>query len=87
MLDWLNPYEINTLQFGYEPNYGFMAKLARVDDGIKYVVGHETASSNTAGGRLFTKLLTSTKTQDMYYSEFNVTFDVVGTPCARSIFP
>lgn len=87
LLDWLNPYEINTLQFGYEPNYGFMAKLAKVDDGIKYVVGREMASSNTEGGRIFTKLPASTKTQDMYYSEFNITFDVVGTPCARSIYP
>ena len=41
LINWLNPYEINTLAFGFEPNYYYQVKLASVEDGIRYIIGKE----------------------------------------------
>ena len=41
MIYWLHPYEINTLTFGFEPNYFYQVKLASIDNGIRYIVGYE----------------------------------------------
>ena len=41
MVYWLHPYEINTLTFGFEPNYFYQVKLASMDNGIRYIVGYE----------------------------------------------
>lgn len=45
LINWLNPYEINTLTFGFEPDYFYQVKLASVEDGIRYVVGKETVTN------------------------------------------
>ena len=41
LIYWLNPYEVNTLTFRFEPEYYYQVKLASIEDGIRYVVGHE----------------------------------------------
>lgn len=41
LIYWLNPYEINTLEFDFEPNYYYQAKLSSVENGIRYVIGKE----------------------------------------------
>lgn len=41
LIYWLNPYEINTLTFGFEPDYFYQVKLASVSEGTRYVVGRE----------------------------------------------
>ena len=41
LIYWLHPYEINTLTFGFEPNYYYQVKLASVDNGTRYIVGSE----------------------------------------------
>lgn len=41
MIYWLHPYEINTLTFGFEPNYYYQVKLSAIDNGTRYIVGYE----------------------------------------------
>ena len=41
MIDWLNPYEINTLTFGFEPNYYYLVKVASIGDATRYPVGYD----------------------------------------------
>lgn len=41
LIHWLHPYEINTLEFGFEPNYHYQVKLASVEDGTRTIVGQE----------------------------------------------
>ena len=38
---WLHPYVIDTLTFGFEPNYYYQVKLASIDNGNRYIVGYE----------------------------------------------
>ena len=40
-LNWLHPYEVADLQFGYDKDYAYFCKLAKIDDANKYVVGHQ----------------------------------------------
>lgn len=40
-LNWLHPYEVADLQFGYDKDYAYFCKLAKIDDASKYVVGHQ----------------------------------------------
>lgn len=67
LIYWLNPYEINTLSFGFEPNYYYQVKLASVEDGIRYIVGHETLNGRDC---------------PMYYTEMKISFEVQGPACA-----
>lgn len=41
LIYWLNPYEINTLTFGFEPNYYYQVKLASIENGTRYIIGRE----------------------------------------------
>ena len=41
LIYWLNPYEVNTLSFGFDPDYYYQVKLASVEDGVRRVVGQE----------------------------------------------
>lgn len=43
-VDWINPYEINYLSFGFESNYGYLVKLASISDSPRYVIGHDGGS-------------------------------------------
>lgn len=41
LLDWLNPMEVNMLSFGFNKFYGYMAKLTKIADSVRYIVGKE----------------------------------------------
>lgn len=41
LLDWLNPMEVNMLSFGFNRFYGYMAKLTKIADSTRYIVGRE----------------------------------------------
>ena len=71
LIDWLDPYEISDLTFGFEPNYYYLVKLASIGDSIRHIVGIEGSGNEK---------------QYMYYTELKLTFEIQGDPCAyRSI--
>lgn len=41
LIYWLHPYEINTLRFGFDKKYYYQVKLAKIDNGTRYIVGYE----------------------------------------------
>ena len=41
LIYWLHPYEINTLTFGFEPEYYYQVKLAKVNNSTRTIVGYE----------------------------------------------
>ena len=40
-IDWINPYEINYLSFGFESDYGYLVKLANISDSPRHVIGYD----------------------------------------------
>ena len=40
-IEWINPYEVNYLTFSHAPEYGYLVKLAKIEDTPRYVVGNE----------------------------------------------
>lgn len=74
LLDWLNPYEINELSFGFAPDYHYQVKLASISQGTRYVLGKEPTSTNNS----------ITITSERYYTEIKLTFDLQGPACAYS---
>jgi len=66
MIYWLHPYEINTLTFDFESNYYYQVKLASIENGIRYIIGHEIIDN---------------KKSYRYYTEMKLSFEVQGTPC------
>ena len=68
LIDWLDPYEINTLTFGFEKDYYYLVKLASRGDPMRHIVGIET---DTDGKKVY-----------QYYTEMKLTFEVQGEPCA-----
>ena len=67
LIDWLDPYEISDLTFGFEPNYYYLVKLASIGDSIRHIVGIEGSGNEK---------------QYMYYTELKLTFEIQGDPCA-----
>lgn len=67
LIDWLDPYEISDLTFGFEPNYYYLVKLASIGDSTRHIVGIEGSGDNK---------------QYMYYTELKLTFEIQGEPCA-----
>ena len=55
MIYWLHPYEINTLTFDFEPNYYYQVKLASIENGIRYIIGHEIID-NKKSYRYYTEM-------------------------------
>ena len=41
LIYWLNPYEINTLTFGFQPDYYYQVKLSSRADSTRHIVGYE----------------------------------------------
>lgn len=64
----LNPYEINNLIFAFQPDWRYVVKLSKVEDGIRYVVGKQGS-------------------EDLYYTEMNLSFDIQGDACAYAVLP
>lgn len=65
----LHPYEINMLGFDFEPEYGYMVKLAKIQDSTRWVIG---------------KTVEDGVIKDLYYTELQLTFDIQGDAVARS---
>lgn len=72
LIYWLNPYEINTLTFDFEPRYYYQVKLASVAEGTRYVIGKETRQ-----GKVIYE----------YYTEMKLSFEVQGPNCAYAKIP
>ena len=67
MIYWLHPYVIDTLTFGFEPNYYYQVKLAAIDNGNRYIVGNEMVNN---------------KVEPRYYTELKLTFEIQGPAVA-----
>lgn len=72
LIYWLHPYEINTLQFGFDPQYYYQVKLAGREDSTRTVVGYEVVNGENV---------------KQYYSEIKLTFEVQGPNCAYLAAP
>lgn len=70
LIDWLNPYEISSLTFGFEKKYYYLVKLASIGDATRHIVGIETVNGES---------------QYRYYTEMKLTFEVQGDPCAYQV--
>lgn len=44
LMHWLNPYEINTLMFDFEPRFYYQVKLSGTEDSVRYIIGYEPAN-------------------------------------------
>lgn len=75
-LNWLNPYEVADLQFGYDNDYAYFCKLAKIDDASKYVVGQEKRTRIVRG-------VSEEYYESMYYFETNISFELQGEACAH----
>ena len=71
-LDWLNPFIIDTLAFGFDNQYCYQVKLSKIQDSPRYIVGHEKRDNDSV---------------PMYYTEFTLGFEVQGQACARTQRP
>lgn len=92
-INWLNPYEINTLSFDFEPNFLYTVKLANRQDSPRYILGYEgkvAAVSNSekeSSDSYSAEINSNVPARPMYYSELTLTFELQGTPCARAVRP
>lgn len=89
-INWLNPYEINTLSFDFEPNFLYTVKLANRQDSPRYILGYEgrvrNGSTNSTPS-YSSEITANVDSRPMYYSEMTLTFELQGTPCARAVRP
>lgn len=74
LLDWLSPYEINALSFGFSDKYYYQVKLASVSQGTRYVIGHEQEVEDTDNHFIITS--------PRYYTEIQLSFELQGPMCA-----
>lgn len=89
-INWLNPYEINTLSFDFEPNFLYTVKLANRQDSPRYILGYEGRIRNGSANSTpsySTEITADVDSRPMYYSEMTLTFELQGTPCARAVRP
>lgn len=68
-LNDISPYNINYITFGYADQYGYLVKLGKIADSVRYVIG-----KNKQG-------------QPVYYTELDLTWEVLGDSGARSNSP
>lgn len=89
-INWLNPYEINTLSFDFEPNFLYTVKLANRQDSPRYILGYEGRVRNDSANSTpsySSEINADVDSRPMYYSEMTLTFELQGTPCARAVRP
>ena len=89
-INWLNPYEINTLSFDFEPNFLYTVKLANRQDSPRYILGYEGRVRNgsvNSTPSYSSEITADVDSRPMYYSEMTLTFELQGTPCARAVRP
>ena len=78
----LHPYEINMLGFGFEPDYGYMVKLSKIQDSTRWVIGKDENNQDL----YYTELQLSFDVQgDAVARSFNqVSFTYNGNNCQVS---
>lgn len=83
-LNWLNPYVIGNLCFGYDSQYRYVCKLSNIQDSIRYVLGYTnpiTNNDSSVNSKLnYSKLLGGN--EPAYYTELQLTFELQGESCA-----
>lgn len=90
LLQLLHPYEVNMLTFGFDAKYGYLCKLNSIKESTRYIVGKETASTEITTSDVnlnYSRIESSNQSGYRYYTELNLSFDVVGPLCARAITP
>ncbi len=93
LINLLHPYEVNYLNFSFEPNYCYQCKLEAIKDSTRHIVGKEvyivetpTSGESPAKALNYTHLMPGEQDKEgyRYYTELSLTFDVVGPSCAVS---
>lgn len=89
LMNTLHPYDVNMLSFDFEKQYGYMCKLQAIKDSTRYVVGQETTGTTNSTDSLNYSRIESGNagSKYRYYTELNLTFDVIGTQCAKELTP
>lgn len=93
LINFLHPYKVAMLSFGFEETYGYECKLSTIKDSTRYVVGKEISNNenveNNETQHLKYSRLPANNEQNgyRYYTELQLTFDVVGKQCAKEIAP
>lgn len=87
LINTLHPYEVGMLSFSFEKTYGYQCKLANIKDSARHVVGNEKIINTTENnGKLnYSKLTSGNSGGYRYYTELQLTFDVIGKQCAKEI--
>jgi len=88
LMNVLHPYELGMLSFSFEKKYGYKCKLSNIKDSTRYVVGKEKVVTTTDNTNLrYSHKEGANGDGYRYYTELNLTFDVIGKQCARQIVP
>lgn len=86
LINFLHPYEVNMLCFGFEKTYGYFCKLQSIKDSTRYIVGTENHVDDVATDSLSNSRLNSGNTSGArYYTELQLTFELIGAQCAKEI--
>ena len=84
----LHPYEVSMLGFSFEKKYGYRCKLSNIKDSTRYVLGQEGSTYTPTSNKLkYSHLLSGDSKGYRYYTELQLTFDVIGAQCARQRTP
>lgn len=76
-LNEISPYNINYLSFDFDPRYAYLVKLSNIKDSERKVVGNslKVIDDNTSIA------------ENRYYTELDLTWDVLGDAGLRSVEP
>lgn len=84
LLNWLHPYTIASLAFSFDKDWRYIAKLSKVSNGNRRIIGKEGVVEHDQKGRSdsYSKIgAEEGEIHDMYYTEIQLTFEVQGFPC------
>lgn len=87
LMNFLHPYKIAYLAFGFEQTFGYYCKLSSIKDSSRYIVGQETKTdtTNTNTKMGYSQIYSSDQSGYRYYTELQLTFEVIGTQCAKEL--
>ena len=76
------------LSFSFEKKYGYLCKLQAIKDSTRYIVGTENHVDTAIVDNLnSSRLNTGNTSGPRYYTELNLTFEVIGAQCAKELTP
>ena len=89
LMNVLHPYAVGMLGFSFDKKYGYRCKLSNIKDSTRYILGKEdTSTESTTSPKLKrTHKIGSDSEGYRYYTELQLTFDVLGAQCARQKEP